>query len=149
MAVIPDGAGTLIDALDSAMSGEPLALAAERSESRGRRSLRRPSTPLADTTIKPGEFDHDHPLTRRSRERRDPGHDSESPDDLLLIREVAAEYHVGKAIIRQLVTDGQLQHLRVGVTVLIPRWVVLEWIRNSVSTHPAPLKQPGQPQQGT
>jgi excisionase family DNA binding protein len=61
-----------------------------------------------------------------------------SPDDLLLIDDVAREYRIGQKRIRQLVRSGQLRHLPVGRKVLIPRWVVLEWIRENLTAAPHP-----------
>lgn len=67
-----------------------------------------------------------------------------SPDDMLTVLEVAREYRISKERIRALCRAGELRHLLVGVKVLIPRWVMLEWIRDNLSGGPSPLTRPTQ-----
>jgi excisionase family DNA binding protein len=64
---------------------------------------------------------------------------TKSDDDMLMIKDIVREYRIGRERVRKLVEDGELRHLRVGVKVLIPRWVMLEWIRENISGNPTPL----------
>jgi excisionase family DNA binding protein len=70
-----------------------------------------------------------------------------SPDDMMTVTEIAREFRIGKERIRALCRAGELRHLRVGVKTLIPRWVMLEWVRDNLVTDPQPTdagaRQPG------
>ena len=61
-------------------------------------------------------------------------------DDLLRPADIAAQYRICANHVRGLVASGELRCLRVGHRILIPRWVVRDYIAANLT--PVPEKPP-------